>query len=552
MYKSKIATTIKYIGILLFLICVFQKPQTASAYTVGTECTVDNFSEQISTYDNWILVYDNSVNVGFLFTATTTDGSIEMVVNTTADNKLSYSILNDKYLRWATFSTGSSEFIGGDTLTFGFSINTTYFGYHGQDAILTVDGEKYQDNEIIAPTPQIMQINADNIPYNGTAEEVIDFFDLDIFGATSEERWLFIYNGRLNKGYYFKVLNDNVNRTLKLRDNGTHVDITGMYDYNIYFYSLGSCTETYTTSSWNVDNGCSPDTKYYYYANCDDVTLDASILPYIVFIDSSDENVPDPDAPTSSPTPTPLPENFMLNKADSNDKGFTLEKAFSVEAIQDVWNEKFLTVPADDIENYVVYEIDSEHYAEDDRGVYLFFYKKSTVLYVERDAWKNAVVSNGYFDGAGNYSVQFGHRLKWNYNTEKWEYVTSAANTVAAGTVDNTANFGTVYASNKPIYEMGTYFTANGVEYYLDREVYNADENIHIGVTPTPTPSPTNTPIVNIDANESGLSELFGFVMQLLNIPFSINGYEITFLQIFIYIALASGTLTLIFSASKD
>lgn len=69
---------------------------------------------------------------------------------------------------------------------------------------------------------------------------------------------------------------------------------------------------------------------------------------------------------------------------------------------------------------------------------------------------------------------------------------------------------------------------------------------------PLPTPTPTPVPTVNVDANESGLSELFGFVMRLLNIPFSINGYEVTFLQIFIYIALASGTLTLIFSGSKD
>jgi len=70
--------------------------------------------------------------------------------------------------------------------------------------------------------------------------------------------------------------------------------------------------------------------------------------------------------------------------------------------------------------------------------------------------------------------------------------------------------------------------------------------------TPTPTNTPTPVPTVYIDANESGLSELFAFVMDILNVPVNINGYEVTFLQIFIYIALASGTLTLIFSASKD
>lgn len=549
--KPKAATVLKYTWLLLFLICVFQKPQTASAYTVGTECTVDNFSEQISTYDNWILVYDNSVNVGFLFTATTTDGSIEMVVNTTADNKLSYSILNDKFLRWATFSTDSSEFIGGDTLTFGFSIDTTYFGYHGQNTILTVDGEKYQDNEIVVPTPQVMQINVNNIPYNGTAEDVIEFFDLDIFEATPDDRWLFIYIDRANKGYYFKVLNDNVNRTLKLRDNGTHVDITGMYEYNIYFYGLGSCTSTSTTSSINVDNGCSADTKYYYYSNCDNVTIGATLLPYVVFIDDSDENKPDENEPTPTPTPTPLPPNFMLNTAESNDKGFTLEKAFSVEAIQDVWNEKFLTVPADDIENYVVYEIDSEHYAEDDRGVYLFLYEKSTVLYVERDAWKNAVVSNGYFDGAGNYSPQFGYRLKWNYGSEKWEYVSGVASSVSAGTIDDTASFGNVYASNQSIYEMETSYTIDGVKYYLGRKVYNADGDEYAPIVPS-TPTPTESPVASIDVNDAGLADIFDAVMQIMNIPFSINGYEVTFLQIFIYIVLSTGVLYLIFGGTRD
>lgn len=70
--------------------------------------------------------------------------------------------------------------------------------------------------------------------------------------------------------------------------------------------------------------------------------------------------------------------------------------------------------------------------------------------------------------------------------------------------------------------------------------------------TPTNTPTPTPIPVVNLDADESGLSELFHFAMEIMNIPISINGYEVTFLQIFIYIALASMTLILIFSASKD
>lgn len=70
--------------------------------------------------------------------------------------------------------------------------------------------------------------------------------------------------------------------------------------------------------------------------------------------------------------------------------------------------------------------------------------------------------------------------------------------------------------------------------------------------TPTPTPSPTNTPIVNIDANDAGLADIFDAVMRIMSIAFCINGYEVTFLQIFVYIVLASGVLYLIFGGTRD
>lgn len=70
--------------------------------------------------------------------------------------------------------------------------------------------------------------------------------------------------------------------------------------------------------------------------------------------------------------------------------------------------------------------------------------------------------------------------------------------------------------------------------------------------TPTPTATPTPIPAVEIDANEAGVSEIFDFAMRILNIPFNINGYEVTCLQIFIYIALASGVLYLIFGGTRD
>lgn len=102
------------------------------------------------------------------------------------------------------------------------------------------------------------------------------------------------------------------------------------------------------------------------------------------------------------------------------------------------------------------------------------------------------------------------------------------------------------------------------LRYYDDIEIvaYGKNTKVYLGgvditaptptTMPTPTPTPTPVPVAEVDANDAGLTDIFDAVMRIMNIPFSINGYEITFLQIFIYIALASGVLYLIFGGTRD
>lgn len=101
------------------------------------------------------------------------------------------------------------------------------------------------------------------------------------------------------------------------------------------------------------------------------------------------------------------------------------------------------------------------------------------------------------------------------------------------------------YTSNS---DVSTYYnitnTYSGTAYFM---TITAEDELYED-TEKPTPTPTPTAEISVD----GWSELWDFVMRILNISFSIIGYEVTFLQIFIYIALASVVLVLIFGSTRD
>lgn len=181
-------------------------------------------------------------------------------------------------------------------------------------------------------------------------------------------------------------------------------------------------------------------------------------------------------------------------------------------------------------------------------------YDAGAMIFVGGDGKEYLFICNG-FDmnriefrrySKGNYFVSYFPTSRWVYRFDdgEWVFLSSAA----AGSTWDTG-IPIPWDTGLNLYIFREYTKVNVVFY--DTVVWSPTDP-----TPTPLPTPTSTPtpvpVAGVDANDAGLTEIFGFVMEILNIPISINGYEITWLQIMIYIALATITLSLIFSGVKD